>query len=159
MPALSTGGGVKCRDPTTSLGKRVVIDRTAEVGAFSGIRLLGAGRFRILVDLRTPLIVARHDQQVELGIVAGAVPFAAAQRSRANTNRSGADRSVRIDPRHERDAVENLMRVSIDHTENAILARRSNYRMRVYFEDWIDVRDVVIVHIMGKELIVPGQLA
>jgi len=70
-----------------------------------------------------------------------------------------AEWRLRVQARRERNAVENFMRVAIEYAENAVFSSRGNGRPRVYLEDWIYVEDVVIVHIVRNELVVPHHAA
>jgi hypothetical protein len=65
-----------------------------------------------------------------------AIPIAR-YRSPSTIPRSDAGRVVGVEPRAERHAVENFMRVPVDHPENTVFARRGDGSARVYFKDRI----------------------
>src|SRR5579864_4391142 len=110
MPALLARRGIKSSQAAARLGQRSMINRPAKIPLLTRGRLLDAGRLLVLHDHRTPLIVARHDQQTELWAVGPAVPLVSSQRAGTDTDRSVADGRFRVLARRERNAVDNFMR-------------------------------------------------
>src|ERR1700730_1818157 len=155
-----TCGSVERSESSPGGWPRIELCFAAEVKGV-GVFLLRIRCRRILVELRAP-VGSRHNQHVLLGVVCGAVPLLPPESSRANAHRRPGYGGFDVQPVSERNAVDDVLRITVQEPEQSVLAGAGDHitcrPTDRCLERRGDVRDIVVVHVVGYELAVPSEM-